>query len=412
MTFSESELTQLQILLDRVGSIDLKYQESRQKNKFNIFNLIAKKFDEVNLHSRFIYELLNPKGSHGYKTCFLEKLLFHLQISDFQMEGVQVYREYRNIDLLIKNNKQAIVIENKLWAVDQQEQLQRYYELLKQEGYQDIRIFYLSIDGKEPSDHSIGTLNLLPNWNSIYSPISYDYDISQWIESCIKEAYNMPTLRETLVQYKSLINEIAGKTMNREEMVEMVDFISKGDNAFQAKKVKENWVHVRWYTEWYFWQDLEKVIKVEYPILDLQKYSSDKLDDLIHGSRNRSPWYGLMFKIGEYLGDDACLFIERGNDDIYYGLTMVRDNSKEHNKEPKFAELASKIEAISEWGCEDHWIGGNYFHPEINFNSFSNHTTLKLLNDDFRNNYINKLWPTIKEFVAKAKTIIANIEIA
>src|SRR5258708_4440017 len=170
MTFSESELTQLQILLDRVGSIDLKYQESRQKNKFNIFNLIAKKFDEVNLHSRFIYELLNPKGSHGYKTCFLEKLLFHLQISDFQMEGVQVYREYRNIDLLIKNNKQAIVIENKLWAVDQQEQLQRYYELLKQEGYQDIRIFYLSIDGKEPSDHSIGTLNLLPNWNSIYSP--------------------------------------------------------------------------------------------------------------------------------------------------------------------------------------------------------------------------------------------------
>lgn len=400
------QLTQLEALLDKIGIIDFQYQKTKQKDRFNIFNLLSRKFDEVNLHSKFIYELLSPDSSHGCGTAFLEKLLFHLQIKDFDLADVEVYREYRKIDLLIKNKKQAIVIENKLWATDQPGQLERYYKLLFDEGYRDIKIFYLSINGKDPDPHSIGDLYLLENWSDLFSVISYEFTIEQWLDSCIKEAYERPALRETLIQYRLLIQEISGKTMNKEEMHEIVALIAKEDNVVKAKKIAENWNHVKWFTEWYFWQDLEKLIQSEFDILDLQKYSEDRLNRAIHYSRNKDLWYGIMFKIGEFEGDDACLFIERGEENVYYGLTMVRANSKRFNKEPKFRGLALKVEEFSEWGLEDHWIGGNYCYPHINFNSFSNDTTLRLLNDDFRPNYIHGLWPTIKAFIAKAKDAI------
>jgi len=397
---------QLQVLFDKVGIIDFQYKKTKQKGKFNIFNLLSRKFDEVNLHSKFIYELLSPDGSHGCGTAFLEKLLSILQINDFDLTEVEVHREYRKIDLLIKNKKQAIVIENKLWAIDQPGQLERYYNLLFHEGYRDIKIYYLSIDGKDPEPHSIGNLHLLENWDDLFSLISYELTIEQWLESCIKEAYERPALRETLIQYRLLIQEISGKTMNKEEMHEIVALIAKEDNVIKAKKVAENWNHVRWFTEWYFWKDLEKVIQSEFDILDLQKYSVDKLDRAVHYNRNKDLWYGIMFKIGEFDGDDACLFIERGDGNVYYGLTMLRTDSRNFNSEQKYSALALNVKEFSEWESADHWIGGNYCSPKINFNSFSDDVTLKLLNDDYRQNYINQLWPLIKEFVANSMEAI------
>jgi hypothetical protein len=410
MNISSSELNQIQTLLDKIGVIDFQYQKTRTKNKFNIFNLLSKRFDEVNFHSKFIHELLNPKGSHGYGFAFLGKLLSELQLSEFKIEDAEVYKEYKNIDILIKNNrKQAIVIENKLWAVDQPAQLERYYKALIGEGFLDIKIFYLSIDGKDAEDHSIGELNLLPNWATIYTPISYNHEIDQWIECCIKEAYNHPALRETLIQYKSLINEITGKTMNNEERHEILELIAKGDNVLSAKKIAENWVHVRWHTEWDFWSDLENKISTKYNILELQKYSADNISSVVHYTRNRNYWYGIMFEINKYKGDQACIFIERSDGKVYYGLTTVRENSKRFNKEMKFSLLAEKIQEISEWGWEDHWIGGKYCYPEINFNSFSNEATLRLINPDFRENYINKLWLSIKEFAEQCNNIIDQL---
>jgi hypothetical protein len=407
MKFSNS-LYELQVLLDKVGIIDFQYKKTRQKTDFNIFNLLSKKFDEVNLHSKLIYELLNPKASHQLGQIFLRKLLEQLQVYDFEIEEASVYKEYKNIDLLIRNRRQALIIENKLWAVDQPGQLQRYYEILRAEGYADIKLFYLSIDGKEPEDHSIGNLCNLPDRNAILYSISYETDIDQWLELCIKEVYDYPTLRETLIQYRSLIRDISGKTMNKEEMHDIVEFLAKETNVLKAKKIAENWNHVKWFTEWYFWTDLEQTVNNEFNVLELQKYSDPKLSSVIHHSRNRNPWYGIMFKIGEYAGADACIFIERGMDNVYYGLTMVINNTKRHNKEPQFAALAMKVAEFSEWGMEESWIGGNYCEPKINFNSFSNETTLQLLNDNFRAQYIASLWPLIKSFILQVQPLLSD----
>ena len=55
------------------------YAESQKKEKerwesgdtFNIFNTLGLKTEEVRLHSAFLGELLNPKGSHGASDVFL-----------------------------------------------------------------------------------------------------------------------------------------------------------------------------------------------------------------------------------------------------------------------------------------------------------------------------------------------------
>ncbi|WP_316819463.1 PD-(D/E)XK nuclease family protein [Pedobacter gandavensis] len=386
-------------LLNKVEIIDMRYQKINEKDNFNIFNLLNRKFDEVHLHSRFLYELLHPKGMHGMGTAFLEKLLELLEINEFSLKNVQIQKEHRNIDLLITNETQAIIIENKLWAVDQPAQLQRYYDHISSKGFKDIRIYYLSIDGKDAEAHSIGNLKDLPNFKEILQNLSYVFDINKWLEACIKESYDKAPLRETLIQYRLLIQEISGKTMGREEELEMVNLISQNDNIIQAQKVAENWKHVRWHTEWRFWTDLEVIIAKDYQIMDLQKYSDQKISSNIHQTRNRNPWFGIMFSIGDFLGDNSCIFIERGDEDVYYGLTIIRNNSKNFNNDQKYQPLTALINSFSEWSNNDHWIGGNYCSPRINFNMFSGEDTLRLLNENYRTIYLSNLWTQMKLFI-------------
>lgn len=47
-------------LLERVEIVDMRFQKLNEEDNFNIFNLLERKFDEVHLHSRFLFEMLNP----------------------------------------------------------------------------------------------------------------------------------------------------------------------------------------------------------------------------------------------------------------------------------------------------------------------------------------------------------------
>ncbi len=47
---------------------------------FNIFSVLRIESDEVTTHSRFIAELLNPKGVHGLENQFLELFIKTLGI--------------------------------------------------------------------------------------------------------------------------------------------------------------------------------------------------------------------------------------------------------------------------------------------------------------------------------------------
>jgi len=128
--------------LAKIEVLDYQYRKLKERDNFNIFSILLNPFDEVKLHSRFIFELLNPKGRHGYGTLFLEKFLEILEIELMNLDGIRVFNERKKIDILIENNNKAIVIENKVWAPDQDKQLMRYYDKMEAEGKKDVWLIY------------------------------------------------------------------------------------------------------------------------------------------------------------------------------------------------------------------------------------------------------------------------------
>lgn len=382
-------------LLEKLGVLAFKYERIKERENFNIFSILRDFSDEVNLHSKFIAELLDKKGSHNQGAIFFEALLKELQIS-FDIESYSTHREHKNIDILLRNHRQAIIVENKIWAEDQDRQLERYNDVISNEGYQDIVILYLTLDGKEPDYTSLGKLKL----DEDVRLISYSYDIYNWIERCIEIASRIPSLRETLIQYQKVINELTGKTMSDDQTNEIIELLSENDNIIKAQLIAENWVHIRWHTEFRFWNDLSELVSEEFEILDTQKFSSQHLDSVIHKSRNRNPWYGIMFKIGNLHNADMCLFIERGFGELYYGVTMLNKAGREISDDPKYDHFCGFLKDNADsYEREDLWLGWKYLEPNINFELFSDKNTLLLINETHRKEFLKANWKEIQNFI-------------
>ena len=173
---------------------------------FNIFAVCGVNHYEVK-HSLIIAELLNPQGSHGQGSLFLDAFLSSFYSDfNFRSEGVSVVTEYDihngRIDILIRNSiGQAIIIENKIYAQDQYEQLKRYNHYAHNHfGDGQYEILYLTLYGEEPSKASTGD-KYIP-----YRTISYATTIVEWLEDCIKLTARLPIIRETLIQYQNHIH--------------------------------------------------------------------------------------------------------------------------------------------------------------------------------------------------------------
>mgnify|MGYP003679182021 FL=1 len=91
----------------------------------NIFEILKISKTEIR-HSNFLAWLLNPKGSHLLGNVFLKRFLRDVFLSDkfndidqVDVEGMdysnlEIYREWNNIDLLIKLDDIVVCIENKV----------------------------------------------------------------------------------------------------------------------------------------------------------------------------------------------------------------------------------------------------------------------------------------------------------
>ncbi len=105
---------------------------------FNIFEILNVQFLEVQTHSAFITELLSPKGKHNKGALFLEIFIKKLKIPKIDATFCEVLKEYHipnmhkeswgRIDIFIQDivNNVNIIIENKIYANEQHEQLNRY----------------------------------------------------------------------------------------------------------------------------------------------------------------------------------------------------------------------------------------------------------------------------------------------
>ncbi|GHV17515.1 hypothetical protein AGMMS49938_18330 [Fibrobacterales bacterium] len=227
----------IESLLYQITVINKRYEEIFKSSgeNFNVFNILNLTSDELS-HSRFIAELLNPKGSHGKGNIFLKSFLEKIKIDYFSLENtiVEVEKNIGNIDenydsggridIAVTNDKEQILIETKIYAKDQYRQLWRYYEYGKKS-----KLVYLTLDGREASEDSLFKLT-----KDDYIKISYEKEILEWLECSQKESVNDSILRETLRQYIILIRQLTGQSRSREMEKEMVDVILKNKNVAAA----------------------------------------------------------------------------------------------------------------------------------------------------------------------------------
>lgn len=195
--------------------------------EFNIYNILNLKNNEVRTHSAFIGILLNPKGAHLMGTQFLAAFIKKLPKKDFSnhidLSSAKALIEFHigivnnklktggRIDILIKdNNGHTISIENKIDAGDGNHQIERYCNYNKAKN----KVIYLSkYIGDEPSTESKGELLV----DKDFYNISYQKEIINWLEECQKIASDQPILRESIKQYKILIQQITHTLGNKQE---------------------------------------------------------------------------------------------------------------------------------------------------------------------------------------------------
>lgn len=145
-------------------------------------------------HSYLIYVLLNPKSFSDSEyigssflnlisdKCGIEKLK---QDHILSIEREKVTNTGRRIDIYVTTENYNIIVENKIFAEDQESQLQDYVDYIEQYFPDKTTIvLYLTPFGQEPSSWSIpkSNINKLKNQNR-FAAISYERDIYGWLDS-------------------------------------------------------------------------------------------------------------------------------------------------------------------------------------------------------------------------------------
>lgn len=203
----EMEEKQIESMLDDVYKLILKHGGLKQREPFNVFELCGVWSSEMR-HSAILRELLDPQGMHGFKTKFLEAFFKQIGL-EFDPNGCRAKTEvaYSNgrMDIVISSGDVAVVIENKIYAGDQEDQLKRYKEeWLEAQSGKKQALLYLTLDGHEASNAE----------HVDYQRISYRNDILAWLETCIEMATEKPLVKSALEQYKELIKKLTGEHMD------------------------------------------------------------------------------------------------------------------------------------------------------------------------------------------------------
>jgi len=199
----------------------------------NLLSLLFSAHDEVRLHTPMIGWLLDPSGDHGLGMEPLRRFLEKLGVSvpgNVGSRSVSVWREryfpgYGRVDLIIEYPGAAIVIENKLHAADQEAQLWRYRQILDKEiGLATGGLFYLTIDGSDPSDVSRSAPEGLQgdHQDPAYQCISYRSEIREWLSELTSEVSEKNSrIQHSLEQYLEIVMEVTGMHSRRDAMKEL-----------------------------------------------------------------------------------------------------------------------------------------------------------------------------------------------
>ncbi len=383
-------INDFRLLLAEAGRLYEKHETGRPK-PFNVFSVLRSTHDEVNLHSRFLHALLSYRNPHAATRDNLEDFLCAVGIDGLDEDHAIVERERDNVDILIRDPraKQSVVIENKIWAADQPEQLLRYAEDQLKAGYKKAHLLYLTLDGHEPEEHSKGDLDV--------RCISYRDDIRPWLERCQKRAFDEPELRESIAQYRHLVGQLTGTNMSKAYLTELRDLCLKEENLVLVHDLTSAITEARILLLEKLWHEIEDRIKKTTDLPD-----SGEPTDITRGRIRRFvtfkrnyKWHGLYFPFSP----GAKLGIEVDHH-IFFGVNCWQaSDPDEYNK------IRHQLEGFAGGAKNNKWPWLCWKPTDLNPNlRHPNREHLELLaNEQTRAEYVEelacgvgKIWEEIK----------------
>lgn len=228
----------MQELIGQVADIVEEYRSKREQIglNYNVFTLMDIERREEETHEYMIYSILNYRNSDRRKE-FIEQFLISMGIpKSFLREQWTVEREHYTekhgrLDLFFKpsgHGKKCVVVELKVDAEDQPRQLKRYEDYVRVCRYQEYRIIYLTLDGRDPEEQSYEGM-VHPEW---LMRKSFGEDVLNWLEGCIEICQDKNVDAGFMQQYWILLkklteedkmqdameNEIAGLIRNSQDL--------------------------------------------------------------------------------------------------------------------------------------------------------------------------------------------------
>lgn len=254
--------------------------------RFNVLDYL--RTDELGL-SKIIADLLNPSGSHGQGTLFLEKFVdglgehvFRLDLSVGRIsdpKNEKVILSNRRIDVYLhigyREKAQCLAIENKPYARSQEKkvknQVKDYLKFLNGKFGERFVLIYLSPKGEGPSNSSIpkeelrkwkGRFAILPyctvdseghhdvqkNQSDGFEDYRLPYSLADWFEEC-RRYCEVDRLRWFLRDAEVFCKRtFGGRTMTTDcETKAVEEFLrsSNRQNLKIARAVHEAWPAIR-----------------------------------------------------------------------------------------------------------------------------------------------------------------------
>ena len=328
----DTELDIIQQFFQEVASIcALEQSQQEERNRkgenYNLFSILSIERYELK-HSALIANLLDPKGSHGCGDAFL-RAFFEIALKEraYPFKDCTLpdsYTEYYTgpivgdtggrIDILVKSSSYGLIIENKIYAGDQDKQLIRYdnygKEIFGADGY---LLVYLTLYGYDASKESTATKSAEEVG---YLRLSYAEDILRWLEQCARLAYDKPLVRESLNQYIRTIKQLTYQDMNEENIQQIIDLAidhpevvatlsSKRDAIAEGIREKYIFDKLKEYADQKGWlyDDSESSYNEEEPKIRLRKEGWDGSIIISADSEDKKSNYGWWMNL--WIGIDS-----------------------------------------------------------------------------------------------------------
>lgn len=420
--FDEKDIKKAQKLLKIVKVFEKEYL-LKDSPRLNILNIIEMDTKEASAHAKILEFLLDCKWETNEKetlfTSFLGKVLefSKTKIKEFLKEKFSISREHMikdgRIDFVIESESLCIAIEMKIYASDGDRQIERYENYCKSRG-KDYKIFYLTLDGHEPSEISIENSK-----NSKVECISFEENILPWLEESLnylkKEKYKYSFILQYIGAIKNLIEieEANMEILNTFEEMKTTKFL----NDRFKEKIQSIIVE--------FVEGIDKNIEKKLKDKEILKedsfcYSGTynfykngtgtggscyKLDKMKNKDNAKDLEYYLVFSIEVTNDIRGSFHISQYTDDKGYTPIKFEDIEKIDSKFfNKYKEKFNNLKVLK--GLNNNQYGV-WFHiknsrsQEIDFKNFSD-SALELVEKDVMKNEIKEItkyiWNIIKDF--------------